>query len=202
MFIVREIAPGAFEPIAICPTIIGPDGAQYPWQIIDLWDDAELDAIGIYKVEETDTPAGKRPVSHTFARIDGKVSYVPTYEDIPPSPSPSPTKAELGGYAANLRYEREVGGVAWGDYVIQSDRESQSKLLAEFVAISAGLRADPSPWKFANNQFASISNADMATICLAVRAHVAAMFALEETVQTQIDSGTITTLAEIDAAFV
>jgi len=199
MIIVREIAPDEFVEMAAGPSIIGPDGTQYPWQVVELWSDAELAQINIYRVAPLEVPDGKRLVAQGFARQAGTVVHAPVLEDIPPLPAP--TKSELGEYAANLRYEREIGGVAWGDYVIQSDRESQSKLLAEFVAIGAGLRADPSPWKFADNRFATVSNADMATICLAARAHVAAMFALEETVQTQITAGTITTFAEIDAAF-
>jgi hypothetical protein len=200
MHIVREAVPDTFEEVVYLPSIVAPDGTQYPWQIVDLWSDAELETLGIYRVEPVETPEGKLLVGYEFGRDgSGKVSYIPTFEDIP-VPGP-PSVQELAAYAAEARYRKEIAGVAWGDYIIQTDRESQSKMLAEFVAMGAGLRADPSPWKFADNKFAVLSNADMAAVCLAGRAHVAAAFAAEQTVQDAITAGTITTFAEIDSAF-
>lgn len=108
----------------------------------------------------------------------------------------------LTSYAATVRWQREVGGTTWNGRPVDTDRESgQPKLLAEFVAISAGLRTDPSPWKFANGEFVSLSNADMGALCLAVRNFIAAQFAIEATVLAAIEAGTVTTTAEIDTAF-
>ncbi len=122
--------------------------------------------------------------------------------DYAPPTAPPPNKAQLAAYAADLRYQKEIAGVAWTNgLVIQTDRESQSKMLSEFVSISAGLRPEPSPWKFADNKFANLSNADMSAVCLAARAYVAGLFASEETVQAQIVAGTFTTFEQIDTAF-
>lgn len=149
----------------------------------------------------------QRSVGDTLAKLDlttqellaecAAAGIVPQSPAAPVSIAPEPPA--LAVYAANRRYQYEVSGVAWGDYVAQTDRESQAKMIAEFVAINAGLRADPSPWKFADNKFAL--NADMAAVCLAGRDHVAAAFAIERAVQEAIVAGTVTTLAEIDAAF-
>lgn len=118
-----------------------------------------------------------------------------------PPPSP-PGAAELSAYNAAARWRKEIAGVAWGGHVIDTDRESgQSKLLAEFVAITTGMRADPSPWKFLGDDWADLSNADMGAVCMAARDFVAAQFAIERTVKDAIDAGTVTTFAAIDAAF-
>lgn len=202
MYIIREIEPDVFEEMVYPHSIVAPDGTQYPWQITELWSDAALETLNIYRVEPGETPEGQRLVGYEFGRdANGKVIYIPTFEVIPP-PSP-PSAQDLAAYAAEARYRKEIAGVAWGEYVIQTDRESQAKMLAEFVAMGAGLRTDPSPWKFADNKFAELTNADMAAVCLAGRAHVAAAFAIEQTVQAAISATppTITTFAEIDAAF-
>ena len=119
---------------------------------------------------------------------------------VDPSTIP-PSEAEMIAYAAARRWRAEVGGCVVDGHQVATDRESQSKLLAEFVAIGGGVRADPSPWKFADGEFASLTNAQMAAVCMGVRAHVAGAFATEGQVLAQITAGTITTTAQIDAAF-
>ncbi len=129
------------------------------------------------------------------------LTMIPESDYVPPVP-PLPTVDELIAYNAAARWRKEIAGVAWGGHIIDTDRESgQSKLLAEFVAIAGGLRADPSPWKFLGDDWADLSNADMSAVCLAGRDHVAAQFAIERINKAAIDAGTLTTFAEIDAAF-
>ncbi len=122
-------------------------------------------------------------------------------EILDPEPLP-PTTVELATYAAARRYQVEVAGCSWGTYTVATDRESQGKMIAEFVAISGGLRTDPSPWKFKDGTFASLSNADMSAVALAARAHIANAFALEEQALAAITAATITTYAGIDALIV
>ncbi len=142
------------------------------------------------------SPLSSREIGRDITFDGSKTVVTVSYEYVPPSPE------ELVAYAADVRWRKEVAGVEWSEgLVIQTDRESQGKLLAEFVAISGGLRPDPSPWKFADNKFAMLSNADMGAVCLASRAHVAAAYATEDVLVAQIDAGTITTAAQIDAAF-
>ncbi len=118
------------------------------------------------------------------------------------TPVVPPSQAELTAYAAARRYQVEVGGCTWSTYTVATDRESQGKLIAEFVAISGGLRTDPSPWKFKDGTFADLSNADMSAVAMAARAHIANAFALEQQALADITGGTITTYAEIDALIV
>lgn len=116
-------------------------------------------------------------------------------------PAAFPAPPELVSYAAAKRYSREISGCVWNGHPVATDRDSQAKLMAEFVAISAGLRADPSPWKFADGSFLSVSNAEMSAICLAARAHIAGAFAIEAEAVAAINAGTITGTTAIDALF-
>ncbi len=109
------------------------------------------------------------------------------------------TPEALRAYAAAKRWEVETGGCIWSTYTIATDRDSQAKLIAEFVSIGAGLRIDPSPWKFANAVFVSLSNTDMGAVIMAARTHIAACFAAEAAVLAAITAGTITTRDAIDA---
>lgn len=111
----------------------------------------------------------------------------------------NPSHDVLAKYAAFKRYAVETGGTVWNGFIIQTDRDSQSKLIAEFVAMSAGLRPDPSPWKFANG-FANVSNVDMQTVILQARTHIASAFAAEQAVVAGVGNGTITSIQQIDSA--
>lgn len=102
-------------------------------------------------------------------------------------------------YAANKRYEVEVGGCMYGNNIVQTDRDSQTKMIAEMVALGANLRPDPSPWKFGNG-FANLTNAQMLEVIMTARLHIATAFAVEAGVLEQIALGNITTKEQIDAA--
>lgn len=108
--------------------------------------------------------------------------------------------SELVAYAANKRWRVETGGCSGGDgQIVNTDRDSQTKLLAEMVSIGAGLRADPSGWKMRDG-FAMLSNTQMLSVIGLARAHVATAFAVEVALSAGIAAGTITTFEQIDAA--
>lgn len=117
----------------------------------------------------------------------------------PPVPPP-PTKDELRVYATEKRVQVEAGGCPWNGNVVLTDPESQIKLLAEFVAIGASLRTDPTLWKMSGNNFISMTNEQMGLMVLAVRNHVVAAFNIEADLMETIESGLTTTYAQIDAA--
>lgn len=117
------------------------------------------------------------------------------------APAPAPTKADLATYTARKRYAKEVGGTVWNDWLVHTDRDSQSKIIAERLAIEAGERTDPDGWKFADGVFRMVTNADFMVLASAVRQHVRDCFSLEAAVLAQIEAGTITEYAQIDAAF-
>lgn len=120
---------------------------------------------------------------------------------ITPEQKAAEAKADLIAYAAQKRWEKEVGGTVWNDWPVHTDRDSQSKIIAERLAIEAGARDDPDGWKFADGVFRMVSNADFVDLADAVREHVRQCFGLEAQVLVGIENGDITSKEEVDAAF-
>lgn len=149
--------------------------------------DAEFDLPGFILVQSETAGPGDHydPVSGEFTR---------------PEPAP-PTKQDLAEYAAHQRWQKEIGGMIWNGWPVHTDRESQSKIIAERLAIEAGERADPDGWKFADGSFRLVSNEEFISLSNAIRQHVRDCFAMEALVLAQIEAGAITTTAQIDAAF-
>lgn len=110
-------------------------------------------------------------------------------------------RARLSAYAASTRWKREVGGCVLDGHPVATDRDSQSKLIAEMVAIGAGLRQSPSFWKFADGSFANLTNEQMIEVIGAARSHVAGVFATEAAVLAGIANDSITSIGQIDSAF-
>jgi len=118
----------------------------------------------------------------------------------PPQPM-GPSKADLLAYAADLRWLVEQGGAIWNGWPIHTDDRSQGKYLSELQAIALNVRVDGDRWKFADGVFRPVSNADFPQLAIAAREHVRQAFGIEGVAMALIDDGTITTRAEIDAAF-
>lgn len=107
---------------------------------------------------------------------------------------------ELYAYAANVRYEREVGGMLVGGMAVATD--DRSKLLLAGARIKA--EADPSyttRWKVSNTDRVDIPAAQIVAMSDAVLAWVDRTFDVYDKVANLIAAGTIRTSAEIDAAF-
>lgn len=147
----------------------------------------------LHEIQEADpAPAGKHVVGTSVKMIAGVPKYVHELEDIPP--------VDLADYAAQRRWEKEVGGILVGGMAIATDDRSKTMIVGARVKAEN----DPgftTPWKGANGEFITIDAATIIAISDAVLAHVAACFALESAVLGAIAAGDITTTAEIDAAF-
>nr|WP_278520286.1 DUF4376 domain-containing protein [Brucella anthropi] len=143
---------------------------------------------------------GKKGFPRHYAAfgLEPPMKIVPVEDGIPEAENPGMTMQE---YAAAKRWEREVGGTIWNGWPVLSDRESQSKIIAEAVAIEKGERADGDPWKFADGEFRQLTNEQMDDLAAAVRLHVRNSYGIEAQVLAAIDAGNITTEAQIEAAF-
>lgn len=103
-------------------------------------------------------------------------------------------------YAAQRRWEKEVGGVEVGGITVMTDDRSKTLI----AGARMGADNDPSftaQFKPAGGSFMEIDAVTIAAISDAVLAHTQACFAIEASVVSSIDAGTITSTAEIDAAF-
>lgn len=106
----------------------------------------------------------------------------------------------LEGYAARKRWEKEVGGIEVAGTTVYTDDRSKMMIMGARIAAEA----DPgfaTQWKAADGSFVEIDAATIIAISDAVLAHVDACFAIEAQVLDGIGNETITSTAEIDAAF-
>lgn len=138
------------------------------------------------------------PMHYAALGIEPPTKTVPVEDGTPQTDHPGMTLAE---YAAAKRWEREVSGTVWNGWPVLSDRDSQSKIIAEAVAIEKGERVDGDPWKFADGEFSQLTNEQMDDLAAAVRLHVRNRYGIEAQVLAAIEAGAITSEAQIDAAF-
>lgn len=131
--------------------------------------------------------------------IDGgfAVTDPPVIEPPAPEPGPEPTLFE---YAAQKRWEKEVGGITVNGAPVATD--DRSKLMI----VGARIKADTDPsfttqWKGPDGSFIALNAAAIITISDAVLEHVNNCFAIEDQVLSDITAGVITTTTEIDTVF-
>lgn len=111
------------------------------------------------------------------------------------------TSAQLKGYAANARYNKEVGGTTVSGVAYPTDRETQAKMTAA-VLLAQVNPAATFKWKLADGSFSeTLDAAGMISVASTVGAFVNGLFTTEQTVGAAIAAGTITTAAQVDAAF-
>lgn len=112
----------------------------------------------------------------------------------------SDARPRLIAYAADLRWRKEVSGVEISGIPVATDDRSKLMIMAARVAASA----DPAwttVWHGADGQTYSINASAMIAISDEVQARINATFVVFASVKAAIEAGTITTAAEIDAAF-
>lgn len=108
------------------------------------------------------------------------------------------TSAEIAEFSANLRerkiaaladlrWQRETGGMIFNDHLVATDAVSQTKIIGAVV----GAQIDPTStiqWKMADGEFVTLDAAAMVALATAMRAHVQACFDNEATLRAQIEA--------------
>lgn len=116
----------------------------------------------------------------------------------------TPEPANLSQYAGNVRWRLETGGtgiVFESAFIpLATDRDSQVKVFA------ARYQVDQDPnftvnWKCPDGAWRMLNAAAIYTASNAVLAHIKKCFDTEQTVIQKIDTGEITTVPQVDAAF-
>lgn len=165
-----------------------PDGSRVsPAQ--DSWASGDYRLATIQPADPV--PEGKRVASTAVELIAGEPKYMHVLEDEPVT--------DLLAYAAQKRWEKEVGGIEVNGQIIDTSRESQSMITGAY-AYSQANPSETIQFKAASG-WVTLDAPTMAAIATAVGAHVQACFALEANIADQITNGTITTTGEVDAAF-
>lgn len=169
---------------------------QFSYASMLLLTDAQRAVHGIYAVVDDAIPDGQRVVSQSFEAGDGVIHRRYVLDAIP-----APTAAELLAYAANARWQKEVGGTAapGGGTIATDDR---SKMLIFAARTKAKEDATTTKqWKLGPGQWVTLDAATLISIGDAVEAHVTACFDKEAEISAAIEAGTTTTFAAIDSAF-
>lgn len=108
--------------------------------------------------------------------------------------------ATLIAHAADKRGQRELGGIVIGGVPVATDDRSKIMIMGARVAAAADAGWE-TVWHGADGETYPLNAASMIAISNAVEAHVNATFAIFAAVKADIQSGAITSLAEVDAAF-
>mgnify|MGYP001055549073 CR=1 FL=1 len=114
--------------------------------------------------------------------------------------APEPAAVDLLAYAAQKRWEKEVGGTEVAGMPVFTDDRSKTLIMGARQAADAD-PAFTTQWKTAAGAFITLDAAMIMAISNAVLAHVAACFAREAAVIAAIEDETISSTAEIDSAF-
>lgn len=113
------------------------------------------------------------------------------------APSTLMSAAELKAHAADRRWRKEIGGTTVGGTAIQTD--DRAKVLLVGAALSM---ADEATAPFVlGGASVTLTGAQFKALYAGLVAHVQACFATQTAVLAAIEAGSITTRAEIDAAF-
>lgn len=106
----------------------------------------------------------------------------------------------LSTYATSKRYAKEIGGITVSGVPVATDDRSKQMILGARLAAQADSNWSTS-WVAADGSIVPVNASTIIAISDAVQAHVNDCFTTFALVKADIDSGTITTIAEIDAAF-
>lgn len=107
---------------------------------------------------------------------------------------------KLLAHAALKRWMLETGGITIGSMPVSTDDRSKLMILGARGAAAASPVWE-TVWHGADGQTYPLNADQMIALAAAVEAHVNATFATFAVVKAGIESGDITTMADIDAAF-
>lgn len=125
---------------------------------------------------------------------DAQLAAIGLSRSTPPAPT-----VNLAEYAADRRFGVETGGVIVNGVAVATDRDSQAMISGAYAYIQ---KRPTSAIKFkASSGFVTLDAATVEAIALAVGDHVQACFAKEAEVLAGVAGGSITSTAQIDAAF-
>lgn len=192
MLIVQENPADTFVEIMQGASFKDASDVLHGWEVTQLWTDEELAAINVYRVQPAAITEGRIPTGYTFARDgNGVLAQVLAYGDL---------VTDLKSYAADKRWQKEIGGITVNGISIATDDRSKQMIIGARMAAEAD-SSFTTPWVASDGSVHTLAAADVIGISNAVLAHVGSCFATYATVAAQIDSADITSAEQIDAAF-
>lgn len=83
-FTIKDNAPVEQRPGKM---IVLPDGSKQPHNIVQLWEPADLLAVGLYEGVQAPTPPGRRVTDRAWTWTGSAVEEVLATEPLPPAPT-------------------------------------------------------------------------------------------------------------------
>jgi hypothetical protein len=163
------------------------------------------DQIGISFVDELNS-AGLGHVAVGWSS-DGKFTFGPSVTSEEQAQinevfnNHNPETANLKAYAGFSRYNVEHGGFTSSEgWKVATDKNSQTSMTGATTAAAAD-KTMTTDWKFADGTFMTLNGDQIRSMQSQAQTFIAQCFSVESSVNAGIDSGSITTKAQIDAAF-
>lgn len=110
-----------------------------------------------------------------------------------------PSQADLTAYARAARYAKETGGFMFNGHRVATDDRSKSLILGSLVASQRDANWS-TIWQEDAGEF-NVNGAIIAAMFDAMQGHVNQCFTIYSSVASGITGGTVTTTAQVDAAY-
>lgn len=108
----------------------------------------------------------------------------------------------LQSYTAHMRWQKEQGGITLASGMpLKTDDRSQAKITGAYDAAIAKTDLLPTPWHAADGTIWQLDAARITAMNTELLTHINNCFSISADCLAQIEAGTITTHAQIDAAF-
>jgi len=110
------------------------------------------------------------------------------------------TKEALLSYAAQRRWRAEIGGMDFGGSQVATDENSQTKVMGARIRATSDSNFT-TPWFLPDGSMVELGAAQIIALSDAIFNHVQATFVKRAEVVAKIESGDITTIAQINEEF-
>jgi len=107
-------------------------------------------------------------------------------------------KLSLKSYAADKRYQIEIGGTTVDGVHYATDRSTQNAIARAFLCLANGALTEPIDWK-GSGAWVQLSQSDLLNVARIVSTHVQRAFTNERLICEGIDNGTILNKEAIDS---
>jgi hypothetical protein len=164
----------------------GPDGRGYPPNWLELATPDDIEAAGIAVVVETDRPGADFVVTGvTIEDVAGVPTQVWQAEDL----GLADLRALRIQQVREVRAQHETAGIVVSGIPIPSDERIQNRLANALQAFAVDDELVTVDWEFGFGQFATMDQATVAAIGVALSRHIQACFSRSRELITAIQAG-------------
>lgn len=157
----------------------------YPAATLGQWTAAELEAIGVYGVEEPALAPGFREASRALVVIAGRPTWQVAYEAIPLDE----LKAQRLEEIAYRRWQAEIGGFTGPDDVqYPSDELAQAKVNGAVTLLDKDPTLTEVDWELGRNNWITMPAAQVQAMGVLIGRHIQACFTHSRGLMAQVQA--------------